>query len=77
MSALEELSFDPEVTNGIRIAPATKIAIKSFLNPYFWKWFDDNRDEVITRISLFRGLVKYKVYVRDLDFLFIKLFGFR
>jgi hypothetical protein len=77
MSALEEISFDDQAVSGIKVSAATKVAIKSILNPYFWKWFDENRDDVVTHISLFRGLIRYKVYVRDLEPLFIKLFGYR
>lgn len=77
MSALEEISFESAAIEGIRISPATKVAIKSFLNPYFWKWYDDNQNDLITHISLFRGLVRYKIYVKDLAPLFVKLFGVR
>jgi hypothetical protein len=77
MSALEEITFDDQAVNGIRVSAATKVAIKSILNPYFWKWYDENQDDVVTHISLFRGLIKYKVHVRHLEPLFIKLFGHR
>lgn len=52
-----------------------KDAIKENLSKIFWEWFDKNEDMYITKISLFRGLVKKKIYVRDLEPIFKLLFG--
>lgn len=51
--------------------------IRSLVAQYFWEWYDLNKEDEITRISLFGGLIKYKILVKHLTPLFIKLFGHR
>lgn len=49
--------------------------IRELVSNFFWIWFEDNKDKVAVRISLFRGFIKTSIYVYQLEDLFISLFG--
>jgi hypothetical protein len=49
--------------------------VRALVSQYFWTWYEDNQDDVITHVSLFGGLIRYKITVKMLRPLFVKLFG--
>lgn len=84
MAAIDEMDIPPEITphllktikgteSKVRIASPDKV--RQLISTFFWIWFEDNRDKVAIRISLFRGFVKTSIYVYQLEDLFISLFG--
>ena len=69
MSALNQI----DVTD---LIPAhTQTAIRNIINRLFWQWYEENKDDKLTRISLFRGLIRKTVYLRDLQPALELLFG--
>ncbi len=46
---------------------------KDVVSQVFWRWYDANKDFVVTTISIW--IIKKKIYVRDLHSLFVILFG--
>ncbi len=69
MAALNELDVRS------LIPKQTEEMIRAAINRLFWGWYDSNKDNKLFRISLFRGLVKKQIYVRDLQDVFTLLFG--
>lgn len=69
MAALNELDVSALVPQ------QTQEAIKRTIALLFWKWYEANKDDKLTRISLFRGLIKKTVYLRDLKPALELLFG--
>ena len=70
MSALQEMDvalLTPQIKN--------QEVIKRTIALLFWKWYEANKDDKLTRISLFRGLIKKTVYLRDLEPALVLLFG--
>ena len=62
MTALQEMDvsiLSPQIKN--------QDVIKLMIATLFWKWYEANKDHKLTRISLFRGLIKKTVYLRDLE----------
>jgi hypothetical protein len=70
MAALQELDVSL-LTPQIKSQDAIKLIIAQL----FWKWYQANKDDKLTRISLFRGLIKKTVYLRDLEPALELLFG--
>lgn len=52
-----------------------KDVIKEALRDIFWNWYEQNKNDKITKISILGGLWKRNVYVKDLKVAFILLFG--
>lgn len=69
MTALQQI----DVTD---LIPAhTQDAIKRIINRLFWTWYEANKNDKLTRISLFGGLIRKTVYLRDLAPALELLFG--
>lgn len=49
--------------------------IREILGSLFWKWFDENKDMKISVIRFW--IFRPNIYVRDLELIFILLFGNR
>lgn len=55
------------------LPPAAVDAVREDLRGFFWRWYEEHRDDVLVRRRvLFWTLV---IRVRDLEFLFEMLFG--
>lgn len=84
MAAIDEMDVPPEITPylmksikgtdaTVRLASPDKV--RQLVSTFFWIWYEDNKDKVAIRISLFRGFIKTSLYVYQLEDLFISLFG--
>lgn len=71
MSALNEIDLSH------LIPEQTEQAIRATINRLFWAWFEANKDNKLFRLSLFHGLIKKQIYVRDLEDVFTLLFGLK
>ena len=69
MAALNEI-------NVTTLVPAkSQEAIRAIIGQLFWNWYQSNKDDKLVRLSLFHGLIKKTVYLRDLEPALELLFG--
>lgn len=84
MAAIDELEVPPELTPylfksikgtdaSVKLASPEKV--RQLVSTFFWIWYEDNKDNVALKLSLFRKLIKVTIYVYQLEDLFISLFG--
>lgn len=57
------------------ISKAAKEIVRQQLAKLAWNWFYANQDVTIHKISMFRGLYKHSIKVKDLRYLFVLLFN--
>ena len=53
---------------------SNKDIVKTWINKLFWNWYDSNYNYKF-RISLFRGLLRPTITIKDVYPVFIILFG--
>lgn len=73
MSALKSIPLNsPALGNA---AVANQDAIKEFIAEYFWRWYDVHLDDRIITVKIL--IFNKTIRVRDLESLFVMLFGNR
>lgn len=76
MAAIDHVEITPTQLSMATVrGQDAKDFIRLVIAGYMWGWYKDNLQKHVYTVSLFRGLIRHKIYVKDLHPLFTLLFG--